>query len=428
MYEGAVGGLYPGGELVRPSAHDAGGLLSATFVEPRDAAGQPDPAGAVVLLALGMSNTSVEFQMFDGLVSQEEGVHSSVVLVNGAQPDQTADAIADPGAPFWDVVEARLAGAGVTAQQVQAVWLKSGHAESSLPFPENAQSLQADLAEVVRIVADRYPNARVCYLSSRIYGGYATGDLSPEPAAYEEGFAVKHLIEDQIGGDPNLNYDPERGAVVAPWLAWGPYVWADGEIPRGDGLTWECDDFVADGVHPDLSGMQKVALELLSFLKTDGTARSWFLADPAPLCGAQARTEKYGTGVAGAGGEVQLVVGTAPVVPSEKEVDLFAFRSAGPRVGGVRLGRRVPRRRRDPVRGRLAPRRADRGRSDDDGRARLVAPAVGRPRRRGLLRRRDLRAGGRGGSERARLLGRLARARRACWALRRFVGNARVNP
>ena len=38
----------------------------------------------------------------------------------------------------------------------------------------------ADLAEIVRLMATRYPNLRIVYLSSRIYGGYATTTLNPE--------------------------------------------------------------------------------------------------------------------------------------------------------------------------------------------------------------------------------------------------------
>jgi hypothetical protein len=45
--------------------------------------------------------------------------------------------------------------------------------------------------------------------------------LSPEPHAYETDFAVKWTIADQIQGKPGLNLDPVKGAVRAPWIAWG---------------------------------------------------------------------------------------------------------------------------------------------------------------------------------------------------------------
>jgi hypothetical protein len=67
----------------------------------------------------------------------------------------------------------------------------------------------------------------------------------------------------------------------APWLAWGPYLWADGRKPRSDGLIWECTDFISDGTHPSDAGRTKVAQLLLSFFKTDSTATIWFLKNPA---------------------------------------------------------------------------------------------------------------------------------------------------
>jgi hypothetical protein len=120
------------------------------------------------------------------------------------------------------------------------------------------------------------------HLSSRTYGDYhgpvrGTG-------AYEQAFAVKLLIANQIAGDPRLDY---AGAdAVAPWLAWGPYLWADGlgaddrpgGIPgRSDGLEWACADYQTDGIHPSLSGRNKVAAALVGFYTSDTTAVPWFL-------------------------------------------------------------------------------------------------------------------------------------------------------
>jgi hypothetical protein len=47
---------------------------------------------------------------------------------------------------------------------------------------------------------------------------------------------VKWLIADQIAGNPELNYDPAKGRVRAAWLAWGPYIWADG-VKQGT-VSW----------------------------------------------------------------------------------------------------------------------------------------------------------------------------------------------
>ena len=45
-----------------------------------------------------------------------------------------------------------------------------------------------------------------------------------------------------------------------------------------DGLTWACSDLSSsDGTHPSTTGQQKVASILLDFVRTDATAREWFL-------------------------------------------------------------------------------------------------------------------------------------------------------
>ncbi len=82
--------------------------------------------------------------------------------------------------------------------------------------------------------------------------GYSNGvyNLYHEPYAYEAGFGTKLAIHDQINGNANLNFDPSKGSVLAPWMAWGPYYWANGLLPRADGLVWSCQDSLFDGTHP----------------------------------------------------------------------------------------------------------------------------------------------------------------------------------
>jgi len=94
------------------------------------------------------------------------------------------------------------------------------------------------LKPLVQGLRARFPNLTLLYASSRIYAGYASSALNPEPYAYQGAFSVKWLIEAQLAGSPDLSYDTGR----APWLAWGPYLWADGTAERDDGLTWVCSD------------------------------------------------------------------------------------------------------------------------------------------------------------------------------------------
>jgi hypothetical protein len=170
-----------------------------------------------------------------------------------------------------------LAAAGVSAKQVSVVWLKEADAGPTSGWPIHAQALKNEMATMLSLLAARFPKLRMVYLSSRIYAGYATSTLNPEPYAFESAFSVRWLIEDQMLGGGGLAYGPGDNSI--PWLAWGPYLWADGTTPRSDGLSWFCSDLSSsDGTHPSASGQQKVAQMLLTFFQTDSTARAWYLA------------------------------------------------------------------------------------------------------------------------------------------------------
>jgi hypothetical protein len=282
-YKGEDGGLYGGGKNEPPDAHRAAAEGEWKRITPLDAEGKPSPDGKVVFLSIGMSNTAGEFAMFKEIADRDPQKSPNLVIVNGAVGGAGAASWSNESAGVWATVAGRLKDAGVTAQQVQVVWIKQAEPApppDTIPL-EYARKLQANLAAIVTITRSKYPNVRVAYLSSRIYGGYNAVGLrlvNPEPFAYESAFSVRWLIQDQIKGDPKLNHNPKKAKVTAPVLLWGPYLWADGITPRkSDGLVWERKDLGQDGVHPSKQGGQKVADMLLKFCRTDPGAQTWFL-------------------------------------------------------------------------------------------------------------------------------------------------------
>lgn len=283
LYQGYQGGLYPEGENVRPEPYRSDGIAIANSIKPLNSSGQVDETnGKIGLVTIGMSNTSAESKAFLSIGNADPLKNPKVVLVNGAQSGKSADKIADPNDDYWEGhVMPQVARGGITAEQVQVAWVKEATPMPSEPFPAEAVELQGFLEDIARNLLAFFPNIKIVYYSSRIYAGYATGDLNPEPHAYETGFSVKWMIEKQINGDPNLNYDPEQGEVKAPYVTWGPYLWADGMNPRSDGLIWECDDLANDGTHPSDAGSDKVGTLLVEFLQTDETATPWYLEDTA---------------------------------------------------------------------------------------------------------------------------------------------------
>lgn len=266
-YKGVQGGLYPGGANTPPAAYATEGRRAAAEIVPRSASGQADPSGKVVLLSIGMSNTTQEFSQFVRLTHSDAVRDTDVVLVDGAQGGQDARVWADPKQRAWVEVEARLTKAGLTAAQVQAVWLKQAMARPSGDFAASSAMLEAALVKIVENAKARYPNLAQVFLSPRTYAGYAVTELNPEPYAYESGFAVKRLVERSV-------HDP--GA--RPWLGWGPYLWADGTKARADGLTWACADTQSDGVHPSPSGQAKVAQQLQAFFN-GSEFTTWYRGD-----------------------------------------------------------------------------------------------------------------------------------------------------
>ncbi len=293
---------------MRPAVYESLGLQQAGLVQALDANGNPSASGRIVFLSVGMSNTTQEFSAFLPLAQADPLRNPQVQPVDGAVGGKTAALIASQPDQYWPLVDQRLQAANATAAQVQVIWLKEADSNPTQPFPDHAQALQAEIETVIRQAQSRFPNLRIVYLSSRIYAGYATSTLNPEPYAYEGAFAVKWLIEKQIFGISQVS----PGPAAFPWVAWGPYLWADGLDARSDGLTWACADVRdTDGTHPSESGQKKVAAMLLDFLHSDSTARVWYLkrqtAAP-PVIGAVVNSAGWSKGAAA--GSVAAVFGT----------------------------------------------------------------------------------------------------------------------
>jgi hypothetical protein len=271
-YKGFQGGLYPDGWSVMPKAYQDIGVAEASKVQPLAANGVPDPRGKIVLLSIGMSNAKLEFASLIQASVAAGTTKPNVTLVDGAQSGFDADEITVRTSTYWSALLQILASQRVTADQVQVVWLKEAIGHENRPFPLDATSLQADLRAIIGILDSLFPNLRLVYLASRTYAGYATTTLSPEPFAYESGFAVKWLIQQDISTTVEEH----------PWLAWGPYLWTNGTVGRSDGFEWLCSDVTSDGTHPSPAGSATISKMLLSFFQTSPTTRGWFSSLPAP--------------------------------------------------------------------------------------------------------------------------------------------------
>jgi hypothetical protein len=293
------GGLYPGGSNAPDGAHLAAGLAAAAQIAPLDVSGAPAGSGRYVLLSIGMSNTTQEFCndgsqarscLLPGFMAQagaDAAVNqTTLAIVNGAAGGRAAPSWVSPTSAEYDRIrDTWLTPLGLSEKQVQIAWVKVANPGPTVRLPAegaDARVLLGQLGQIARALKVRYPNLRQMFVSSRIYAGFATTTLNPEPYAYESGFSVKWLIEAQAaqmdGSPPDVRAgDLRHDTGVAPWIGWGPYLWA-GRTPREDGLVWTVGDFASDGTHPSQSGRGKVAAQLLTFFKTSPVAACWFLA------------------------------------------------------------------------------------------------------------------------------------------------------
>lgn len=328
-YQGFQGGLYENVSNQVPTDHDAAGKTFAGEIQPLDTSGNPSASGKIVFTSIGMSNAADEFGVFVETATSNASVnHSTLTILNGALGGITAcmwfPATGAPscspqvGNQYDRIRDTILTPAGFSEAQVQVVWIKEANGGpgvtgcgsngvspcaplcdqttagcSNTPTNTDAMRYEQELGEILRAAKARWPNLKLAFLSTRIYGGYATDTLSPEPYAYEYGFSAKWSIEAQInqirtGTVDSVAGDLNYSAGTAPWVAWSAYIWADGPNPRSDGLVW-CDgqvsspcnsevDFQSDGTHPSSEGEHKVANMLMSFFSSSPYTTGWFLA------------------------------------------------------------------------------------------------------------------------------------------------------
>jgi hypothetical protein len=300
------GGLYPNVVNQPPPDHDSAARAARNRIRALDVNGDESPFGKYVLISIGMSNTTQEWcsqksgppcaaWTFMGRAAADPAVNkNSLVIVNGAADGQDAPAWMSATSPNYDRIKTtRLAPLGLSENQVEAAWVKLDDGKPTVSLPADsadAYVFLSNLGQVLRALRIRYPNLLIVFLSSRSYGGYgtpgggATTDLSPEPYAYEEGFSIRWAIESQINEMRGLPPDSRVGSLnytkkAAPVIVWGPYLWANGAMPRSDGFSWNRTDFEEDGMHPSQNGESKAGVTLLEFFKNSPYAKCWFVAN-----------------------------------------------------------------------------------------------------------------------------------------------------
>jgi hypothetical protein len=247
-------GLYPGGTNEIPKAHlEARVRLARTIA--------PDSNGRIVLTAIGHSNPKAYFKEFLNELRTKAGtgeINPKVDFVSNCKSGKIC--------PDW-LKEAQEGALSVKPETQALIVLTTYHraggdsdgGDDALPFEEKMGKMKAAMKTIVQAAAKTCPNLKIAFI------GCDTWRAKCEPRVYEEGFAEKWLIEDQIKGDPELAFEgPGR---KAPWLCWGGYIWE----PSAPAERYE-----DDRVHPTEAGMKFVCDRWFGALAANPAAYPWF--------------------------------------------------------------------------------------------------------------------------------------------------------
>lgn len=273
-------GLYPGGANELPEAHRKAGERLAASIRPLDTNGKPDEKnGRILLLAVGHSNGRHYFGALEDKLRQHAAeLHPRFEFINAAVPGagllrMKNWATEPPQSKSWQRAKELTSRPGCSPLQVQALLFiasdSQAHPKALLPqtqFPKPIEEMQRNLGTVLAHFAKDYPNLKIAFLMSdglRHFSGV-------EPASYEEGFAVKWLIETQINHKPDTAFEGESRKL--PWLAWGPYIWDN---------SWDQSYFL-DGTHAAPKARAVFVGKAWELLSTSSVARPRFLNSTTP--------------------------------------------------------------------------------------------------------------------------------------------------
>lgn len=245
--------LYPSIFVPRTAQEQSAGLAAANSI----------PPGRTVLLSIGMSNAKGLWDRFVRDAEADPLKRADLEVVNGAQSGGATSGWATPGsAKTWGELDESLSNSGVTRNDVSVIWFVTHNAVGNQTLEGYSTSLESDARDVLDLFAIEFPNLKIVWLQPMIYAGYSTASGNGEPFAYESGAVVQRLLVDQ------------------DWpffVGYGPYTWADGVVPREDGLTWLCSDFKEDGNHPEIGAKTKHSDMLLQFFHEDSVASIGYL-------------------------------------------------------------------------------------------------------------------------------------------------------
>ncbi|MBP7400302.1 MAG: hypothetical protein KA954_11990 [Chitinophagales bacterium] len=257
-----LGGLYRGGSNDPP----------AFYQTQLDDANISLDNGEVVFLGLGASSPERELNTLMNIVYPEiTDRNTDLVFVNGNKGGTTIEKMLDNWNQYFSgTIEPALKSKGVTASEVDIIWLKSASVD---PITQTADQYVADKMpywiQVIGLINTKFPNCKIIYLSSKHWG---TLEKHAEPEAYYTSLIMKEIIDERINGEIS-------GALIA-WAH--PFHTGGSGIANSYGHIWYNSDLENDGVHPTAAAQIKVANYMDSWYRNTSAKYWWTNADFIP--------------------------------------------------------------------------------------------------------------------------------------------------
>lgn len=267
-YNGRKGGLYDGTNTM-PAAH-----LSQLSADCKAVKNDSKP----VFLALGASNTAMEFELFMEKYSQLSNRNTKLKLVNGCRGSQSLDkfGVDDYLSTY---VPGILSANAITAADVDVIWLKTsylGREAQTMAFSDYVSWNVTMYSNVLKMLNTQFPNCKILMFSGRhntwqISGSAAYGQHK-EPVAYWDSWAIKDVINKQIS------------KADFPYASYPTYVWAfpfytGKNAANSFGHMWNTSiDSRPDNPHPTDAGKENTANYMINYLSTDPNFKKFFLS------------------------------------------------------------------------------------------------------------------------------------------------------
>ena len=289
-YDEYKGGLFKYGSNDAPAIHLNNGIRISNNLRRRNETGAIDNAnGTIMMIGMGASTASDAFNTYrnDMIANDWAGVNPCLEVKSVFIGGKDLGDILDPAEDYWDKFQGRLEDKDIDANQVQIVWMMFQSEATTNDVETYVTYVIGQYKLILADMLDQMPNLRQVFISGMHYTGYTNPEHERyasliEPKAYWGNLAIRELINKQIDGDPDLDFEgPDR---VVPYITWGPYFWADGSNERSDGLTWTCNEFRSDstggGFHLKEEYQYKEGDMLESFLETSPVASIWYNDGP----------------------------------------------------------------------------------------------------------------------------------------------------